>query len=70
MKTFEGFDRESFSDNEFLGNLEAQQLHHTIGLRQTQPLQRALADAASNGHGWWQRKDEHDKVVAEIELTR
>jgi hypothetical protein len=59
-----------FSDNEFLDSLEAQQLHYTIALRQTQPLQRALVDAALSGHGWWPLKDEHDKVVSGIELTR
>jgi hypothetical protein len=59
-----------FSDNEFLDSLEAQQLHYTVALRQTQPLQRALVDAASNEYGWWPLKDEHDKVVTGIELTR
>lgn len=59
-----------FSENAFVDCLEAQALHYTIALRQTQPLQRALVDAAQNGHGWWPLKDDQGKVVAGIELTR
>lgn len=59
-----------FGDNAFLDDLEAQQLHYTIALRQTQPLQRALVDAAHEGHGWWVLQDERGRAIDGIELTR
>jgi hypothetical protein len=55
-----------FSDAAFLDHLDAQQLHHIIALRQTQPLQRALV----NDRGWWALEDEAGNAVEGIELTR
>ena len=59
-----------FSDNAFLEHLEQEKLHYIIALRQTQPLQRALVDAASEGHGWWSLVDDKGTAVEGIELTR
>ena len=59
-----------FDDNAFLEDLEGRQLHYTVALKQTPPLQRALVDAAHNAHGWWPLRDEQDNIVAGIELTR
>jgi hypothetical protein len=59
-----------FSDNAFLEYVEEQSLHYAIALRLTQPLQRALVDAARDGHGWWALKDEQGHIVPGIELTR
>ena len=55
-----------FSDSVFLEHLDDQQMHYVIALRQNQPLQRALVDAA----GWWVLQDENGKAVEGIELTR
>ena len=55
-----------FSDSAFLDDLERQNLHYTIALRQNQPLQRALVDA----QGWWPLYDEQGQRVEGIELCR
>lgn len=59
-----------FCDNAFLEHLEEEKLHYVIALRQTQPLQRALVDASSQGHGWWGLLDDKGQAVPGIELTR
>ena len=55
-----------FSDSAFLDQLDRQQMHHIIALRQNQPLQRALV----NAQGWWVLHDAQGKPVEGIELTR
>jgi hypothetical protein len=55
-----------FSDNAFLDDLERQNLHYIIALRQNQPLQRALVEA----QGWWPLLDEQGQRVEGIELCR
>ena len=55
-----------FSDSAFLDQLDQQQMHHVIALRQNQPLQRALV----NAQGWWVLHDAQGKPVEGIELTR
>ncbi len=59
-----------FSDNAFLEVLEAKQLHYTIALKQTQPLQRALVNACCDGNGWWPLVDECGQLIPGIELRR